>query len=33
VQLIWCREGLDDPESCRFASDRRGYGLARGQAF
>jgi gamma-glutamyltranspeptidase/glutathione hydrolase len=33
VQLIWCRDGLDEPESCRFASDRRGYGLARGQAF
>ncbi len=34
VQAIWCPEGLErEPESCRFASDGRGYGLARGQLY
>lgn len=34
VQALWCAEGLERaPESCAFRADRRGFGLAVGDAF
>ena len=34
VQAVWCPNGLQrGPSTCGYASDPRGHGLARGQAF
>jgi gamma-glutamyltranspeptidase len=34
AQVVWCSGGLvRAPKSCRFAADRRGWGLAQGQKY